>query len=43
MSPKAAWVLWLIFGLALVVTGFEGSLGKVVACIFAPDVIVINS
>ena len=43
MNAKASWALWLLFGLALVVTGFEGSLGKVMACVFAPDIVVINS
>ena len=43
MNGASSWTLWLLFGLALVVTGFEGSLGKIIACIFAPDIVVINS
>lgn len=43
MNDKASWALWLILGLMIVVTGFEGSFGKVMACIFAPDIVVVGS
>lgn len=43
MREGASFAIWLVLGLMLIVTGFEGSLGKVMACIFAPDIVVINS
>jgi uncharacterized membrane protein len=43
MKELSAWILWLIFGIFVVIMGFEGSLGKVLACIVAPEIVIVNS
>lgn len=34
-----AWFLWLLLGILLVIIGFSGSLGKLVAVAFAPGLL----
>lgn len=39
MDRTAAWFLLLLVGVMLVIVGFTGSLGKVFAVAFAPDLL----
>jgi hypothetical protein len=36
MSQTGSWFLLLILGILLVVVGFTGTLGKIIAVVFAP-------
>lgn len=42
-AAQFGWVLWLIFGVSLIIMGIEGSLGKVLACVLCPVIVELNS
>jgi len=42
MKEKVSWSAMLLLSLLLIVIGFEGSLGKVLACVLTPTDILVN-
>lgn len=42
MQERMSWILMLIFGLSLIVIGFQGSLGKILGCILTPGAIIVD-
>lgn len=42
MKEKISWGMMLAIGLMLIVIGIEGSLGKVLGCLFTPYEVVPN-
>jgi hypothetical protein len=43
MKEKISWSLMGMFGLMLIVIGFQGSLGKILGCILTPSIITVNT
>lgn len=42
MRESASWLIMFILGLALIVVGFQGALGKVLACIVEPQLVIVK-
>lgn len=42
MRERASFLLLLLLSILLIVMGFEGSLGKVLAALLTPSILVIN-
>lgn len=42
IRQRISWLIMAIFAIVLIVIGFEGSLGKVLGCIFTPAIIITN-
>jgi hypothetical protein len=43
IRQRVSWLLMGIIAIAIIVIGFEGSLGKVLGCVFTPGIIVVGS
>ena len=43
MRQRISWALMGVIGIVLIVIGVEGSLGKILGCIFTPGSIVVGS
>ena len=43
IRQRVSWLLMGIIAIVIIVIGFEGSLGKVLGCIFTPGLIVVGS
>lgn len=42
MRDKISWVAMFIIGAMLIIMGFQGSLGRVLACFFTPSEVIVN-
>lgn len=42
MKERGAWSLLGLLGLLFIIMGFQGSLGKILACILVPSAVTIN-
>ena len=42
VRQRISWVLMAILAILLIVIGFEGSLGKVLGCVFTPGLMAKN-
>lgn len=42
IRQRISWLLMGVIGVMLIVIGAEGSLGKILGCIFTPGLIVVN-
>lgn len=42
MKEIGSWVSMFLLGLLFIIMGFQGSLGKILACIFTPDIVEDN-
>src|SRR6516162_518586 len=43
IRERVSWVLMAILAIVIIVIGFEGSLGKVLGCIFTPGLMIVGS
>lgn len=43
LRERVSWTFMAIGAILLIVIGFEGSLGKVIGCIFTPGIVIENT
>lgn len=43
IRERISWVIMAVLAIVIIVIGFEGSLGKVLGCIFTPGLIIVGS
>ncbi len=42
MKQRVSWGIMFLLSIVLLVAGFQGSLGKILACFFIPSEVIVN-
>ncbi len=42
MKQRVSWGIMFLLSIILIVSGFQGSVGKILACIFTPSEVTVN-